>query len=87
MYLIVSILISIVSAFLTASISSEIFNKSTINNQTENEKLVATNVINENAEEAAIKDEISKLKAKIRIKNLETEYLNLKKQLDNTPEE
>ena len=36
-----------------------------------------------NSEETILKDEIDKLKAKIRIKNLESEYLKLKSELED----
>ena len=73
-YMLISLVISLISCFVTFSLSNDFFNKEPKNKQeTEN---------NENNEEDVLTYEIKKLKAQIRIKNLESEYLKLKSELD-----
>lgn len=81
-YLIVSGIISVLMSF-------SIFNFNKGNNQEENSEDVIQVENNENVsdEEKSIQDEIKKLKNKIRIKNLEEEYLNLRAQLDKDKRE
>lgn len=71
-YMILSAVFSIIACFLNFSLSNDIYEK-------ENKKEIKT-------EEALIEDELSgalsKLKAQIRIKKLESEYMALKAELD-----
>lgn len=72
-YLIVSLIISIITLFISHSLACEIYLD---NNKKETEDN------NISIEEESIMKEIKSLKAKLRIKDLENEYLNLKAKLD-----
>lgn len=73
LYLIASLLITLATALISHSIACEIYSD---NNKME------TGDSNVSIEEESIIEEIKSLKAKLRIKDLENEYLNLKAKLD-----
>ena len=72
LFLIVSLIISLVMSIITKSIADE-----------DNQEDLEDNLTNNNSiEEESIMQEIKQLKAKLRIKDLEKEYLSLKAKLD-----
>lgn len=77
-FMLVSVVISLICCFLNFSISNDVFDKN-INDS--NYNVDETNQ-QKTKEEEILSDEIEKLKTRLRIKDLESEYLSLKSKLD-----
>lgn len=75
LYVLASFVLTIINSILCINLSKEFYKKNEDSNDNAQQEQITD-------EETAIKNEIQKLKTQIRIKDLETEYLNLKAQLD-----
>lgn len=82
LFMLASLILSLISCFVNFSLSNDIFDKEVNASKVDSESKEDEQNNQATKEEEILNDEINKLKAKLRIKDLESEYLTLKSKLD-----